>query len=425
MEQRNYPRVGERLYHTVLDNGLHIYVDPKPEFGKYFAFFATNYGGMDVRFRLDGQWHDTPEGVAHYLEHKMFDTEDGNALQDLAANGCEPNAFTSTAITGYHFQCTEKFLDNLKILLSFVSVPWFTEESVAKEQGIIGQEICMTEDSPGYRLYMDLLDCLYRNHRAKTSVIGTHASIAQITPDTLYACHKAFYDPSNMVLCVAGPVDPEEVAAVAQEILPQGCQPDIGRYHGEAEPEEANSHQSQRAMEVSTPLFMLGFKADPPPKDGPGQLRQSLVAELAAEALMGSSSPLYSRLYAQGLINKSFSCGYESYPGCAFLYADGESDDPQAVCQAVLEEAARLGQEGIDPALFARLKKALYGSRVRGLNSLEYTCVELAQAHFTGVDLFTFPQVYDEIAQADVEQCLKRWCTQQRSALSVITPKQS
>ena len=158
MEQKHYPRVGEKLYHQVLENGLHIYVDPKPEYGKYYAFFATNYGGMDVRFRLDGQWHDTPEGVAHFLEHKMFDTEDGNALQDLAANGASPNAFTSNAITGYYFECTEKFEDNLKTLLSFVSIPWFTPESVDKEQGIIGQEIRMVEDDPNWRVYMNLTD---------------------------------------------------------------------------------------------------------------------------------------------------------------------------------------------------------------------------------------------------------------------------
>ena len=156
MEQKNYARIGETLYHETLENGLHIYVDPKPEFGKYYAFFATNYGGMDVRFQLDGQWHDTPEGVAHFLEHKMFDTEDGNALQDLAANGASPNAFTSNAITGYYFECTEKFEDNLKTLLSFVSVPWFTPESVDKEQGIIGQEIRMVEDDPNWRVYMNL-----------------------------------------------------------------------------------------------------------------------------------------------------------------------------------------------------------------------------------------------------------------------------
>ena len=148
MVSKEYPRIGEKIYHAELPNGLHIYVDRRPEFQKSYAFFATNYGGMDMKFRLDGQWRDTPAGVAHFLEHKMFDTEDGNALQDLAANGASPNAFTSSALTGYYFESTEKFCDNLKILLSFVSIPWFTQESVDKEQGIIGQEIRMVEDDP-------------------------------------------------------------------------------------------------------------------------------------------------------------------------------------------------------------------------------------------------------------------------------------
>lgn len=161
MVSKEYPRIGEKIYHAELPNGLHIYVDRRPEFQKSYAFFATNYGGMDMKFRLDGQWRDTPAGVAHFLEHKMFDTEDGNALQDLAANGASPNAFTSSALTGYYFESTEKFCDNLKILLSFVSIPWFTQESVDKEQGIIGQEIRMVEDDPDNQVFYGLMECLF------------------------------------------------------------------------------------------------------------------------------------------------------------------------------------------------------------------------------------------------------------------------
>ena len=161
MVKKEYPRIGESLYHGELVNGLHVYVDVKPEFSKSYAFFATNYGGMDMRFQLNGEWHDTPAGVAHFLEHKMFDTKDGNALQDLAANGASPNAFTSSAITGYYFESTEKFEENLKILLSFVSEPWFTPESVDKEQGIIGQEIRMIEDDPENQVFYGMMETLY------------------------------------------------------------------------------------------------------------------------------------------------------------------------------------------------------------------------------------------------------------------------
>ena len=192
MDQQKFPRIGEEMYHEVLENGLNVFVIPKPEFQKSYSFFATNYGGMDMRFCLDGEWHDTPAGVAHYLEHKMFDTEDGNALQDLAANGASPNAFTSSAITGYYFESTEKFEENLKILLSFVSIPWFTEESVEKERGIIGQEIGMIEDNPDWKVFMNLMAGLYEEHPIRVSVAGSVESISHITADTLYACHKAF-----------------------------------------------------------------------------------------------------------------------------------------------------------------------------------------------------------------------------------------
>ena len=192
MEKTIYSRVGETLFHTRLENGLPIYVNVKPGFRKAFAFFATNYGGMDLRFQLDGTWQETPAGVAHFLEHKMFDTKEGNALQDLAANGASPNAFTSSAITGYYFECTEQFEENLKTLLSFVSVPWFTPESVEKEQGIIGQEIQMIEDDPEWQVFIHLLSGLYEHHPIRFSVAGSRESISHITADTLYACHKAF-----------------------------------------------------------------------------------------------------------------------------------------------------------------------------------------------------------------------------------------
>ena len=216
MNHKEYPRIGERVFSARLDNGLTVYVDVKPDFQKSYAFFATDYGGMDMKFQLDGQWHDTPAGVAHFLEHKTFDTKDGNALQDLAANGASPNAFTNSAITGYYFESTEKFYENLNILLSFVSQPYYTQESVDKEQGIIGQEIRMIEDDPENQVYYAMLEGLYAHHPIRVSVAGTIESISHITADTLNLCHSAFYNPGNMVLCVAGNVDPEKVLEMAR-----------------------------------------------------------------------------------------------------------------------------------------------------------------------------------------------------------------
>ena len=192
MNQSFYKRLGESVHRETLPNGLQICVVPKPGYAKKYAFFATRYGGMDTRFRLGGKWLDTPMGIAHYLEHKMFDTPDGNALQTLSATGASPNAFTSTAITGYHFSCTDRFWENLRILLEFVSVPYFTKESVEKEQGIIGQEIRMIEDNPDWQVFHMLLEALYKNHPVRNSVAGSVESIAEITAETLYSCHEAF-----------------------------------------------------------------------------------------------------------------------------------------------------------------------------------------------------------------------------------------
>ena len=423
MKQFEFSQVGEQMYQEKLPNGLHVFVFPKPEFQKGYAFFATNYGGMDMRFCLDGEWHDTPAGVAHFLEHKMFDTKEGNALQDLAANGASPNAFTSSAITGYYFESTEKFEENLRILLSFVSVPWFTQESVDKEQGIIGQEIGMIEDDPEWKTFMNLMAALYQNHPIRVSVAGSVESISHITADTLYACHKAFYDPANMVLCVAGPVDPKHICEVAMEILPKEAGPIAAKDYGPQEPPRVTQALVEEQMEVSTPIFQLGYKGDALPQ-GEQRLRRQLVGELALEVLLGSSSPLYAKLYREGLINRNFSYGCESYPGCFFLCAGGESKDPEAVRKAVADEAARIGRDGVDGKLWERVKKGVYGNKVRGLNSFENLCVGQAQAFFAGYDFLDFAGLFASITKEEAESLIADWVTEERTALSVVRPKE-
>ena len=423
MNYLDFPRVGERMYREVLENGLHVFVFPKPEFQKSYAFFATNYGGMDLRFCLDGTWHDTPAGVAHYLEHKMFDTKDGNALQKLTANGASPNAFTSNAITGYYFECTEQFEENLKTLLSFVSVPYFTQESVDKEQGIIGQEIGMIEDDPDWKVFTNLMKGLYEHHPIHLSVAGSVESIARITPQTLYDCHKAFYDPANMVLCVAGNQDPERVCQIAREILPKTAGPIAQKDYGPQEPEWAFQSLVEERLAVSGPIFQLGYKGDAPER-GEAGLRQQLLGELACEVLLGNSTPLYARLYQEGLINRNFSYGYDSVPGCAFLAAGGESRDPEAVRAAVEAEARRIEAKGVNPELWDRVKKGVYGWRVRSLNSFETLCVNQAQSFFAGREYLRFADLFADIRKEDVEALIARWVTPARTSLSVIRPKE-
>ena len=421
MNQSFYERIGESVYRETLPNGLQICVVPKPGYAKKYAFFATRYGGMDTRFQLDGKWLDTPAGIAHYLEHKMFDTKEGNALQELAKNGAEPNAFTSNAMTGYYFDSTEHFEENLKILLSFVSVPYFTDESVAKEQGIIGQEIRMIEDNPDWQIYTRMMQALYQNSTARTSIAGTVESISHITAETLYQCHKAFYTPSNMILTAVGDVDPIHVADLARSILPREGGDKIPRDYG-MEPAEIAQKETSMAMEVSTPQFLTGFKCTPAP-EGEAYLRMSAIGDMACDILLGDSSPLYLRLYDQGLINTSFGGAFEMMPGVAYLYAGGDSRDARTVAGEIYCEAERLAAEGIDEDFYQQVRRAAFGEQLRGLNSFENIAVSLTEGYFRGYDPFRFPQVFDSITKDDILAFLRENLREERAVLSEIVPK--
>ena len=424
MEKKLYERIGEEVFHATLPNGLPVYIVPKKGFLRKYALFATRYGGMDMRFEKDGQWLDTPAGIAHYLEHKMFDTEDGNALQELAKNGAEPNAFTSNAITCYYFDATEKFYESLEILLSFVSIPYFTDESVQKEQGIIGQEIGMIEDNPEWQVYKQLMQALYHTSPARTPVAGSVESISHITAQTLYDCHKAFYTPANMCLVVVGDVKPERIIAAANQILPAKSGPLIRRDYGAEEELTAAEHFVSAAMEVSMPTFLVGFKC-PPQHGGEEQHRFTAIGELACDVLMGESSPLYARLYAEGLINGSFGAAFDLLPGASYVYAGGDSKDPQAVAEAILAEARRLVSEGVDGDYYRRVVNANFGAALKALNSFESIAVSMAEGCFQGYDPYRFPEVYDSITVEDVLDFLRRNMTRDHMALSVITPKEA
>ena len=423
MDKKLYPRIGEEVIWVTLDNGLPVCIVPKKGFSRKYALFATRYGGMDMRFRLNSQWLDTPAGIAHYLEHKMFDTEDGNALQELAMNGAEPNAFTSNAITCYYFDSTEKFYENLEILLSFVSVPYFTDESVEKEQGIIGQEIGMIEDNPEWQVYKQLMQSLYHTSPARTPVAGSVESIREITAQTLYDCHKAFYTPANMCLVVVGDVEPQQVLDIARRVLPKDSGELIERDYGAEEPTEAARAYAEERMEVSMPSFLVGFKC-PPQHGGEEQHRFAAIGELACDVLMGESSPLYARLYSQGLINGSFGAAFDILPGAAYAYAGGDSKDPNAVAEAILAEAQRLVREGVDEDYYKRIVNANFGAALRELNSFESIAVSMAEGRFQGYDPYRFPEIYDSITAADVLAFLRENVTRSHMALSVIAPKE-
>lgn len=421
MKKLTYPRLRETICCETLRNGLQILIAPRPGFSRKFAYFATDYGSIDSTFQLGSQSVRTPDGVAHYLEHKMFDMPYGDAMEHFAAAGASPNAYTSYDLTAYFFECTEHFEENLKTLLEFVSTPYFTQASVQKEQGIIAQEIRMYEDNPGSRVFENLYAAMYHYHPLKTSIAGTVESIADITPEILYSCHEAFYNPANMVLCVAGDLDPELIIRTAEACVPDKISEVPVRNYGPDEPPYPVQAHIEQQMEVSMPMFAAGFKADPP-AHGEAIHIQELTAELAADVLAGESSPLYQKLYEENLIDDSFSIGYDSIKNAGLLAAAGDSRDPEAVYSALLEESSRIAAEGIDEALFQRLKKAAIGRQIRSLDSFSSVCARLAGGCFDGYAFQRFPELYDQITAEQVTEFLRQTVCPERGCLSVILP---
>ncbi len=421
MNKQYFPALDEALYSETLPNGLHIMVCPKPGFTKKLCYFAADFGAVHTDFALDGVDYHTPAGIAHYLEHKMFDQPGRDISAEFAALGANVNAFTSYDMTAYYFSCTEHFEECLRLLLELVSTPYFTEETVEKERPIIGQEISMSNDEPGSRVFENLMTVLYEKHPIRVPVLGTEESIGEITPQLLHLCHRAFYNPANMLLCVVGDVDGTEVAALARRVLG-----DEKRPMGEKAPYPQEKMKYVKAlveeeMVVAMPLFSLAMKAQCPEK-GEAAIRREIVGDLAAEALFGESSALYMQLYEQGLIDSSFGGGFDTVDGCAMLSCGGDSDDPAAVRDAILARGEELARQGIEEADFLRMKRSAMGRRIRDLDSFDATCFRLCAYRMSEFDYFRFPELYDKIQSHEIQEFLAQVVQPQGCSLSVIYP---
>ena len=422
MELTHYPMLDENVFRTRLSNGLTVMLVRREGFSKKLAYFVTDYGSIHTEFEFEGKHWQTPAGVAHYLEHKMFDMPgDRDVSAEFAAMGAMTNAFTSYDMTAYYFSTTENFEGCLKLLLEFVSTPYFTEESVEKERGIIDQEIGMNLDSPDSVIFDSLMESMFRRHPIRVPILGTSETIREITPEVLYHCHRAFYTPDNMLLCVIGDVEPESVVSIAREVL--------GTEHQEPGikiqdwPEAMTCERAEVAanMEVAMPMFNLAFKCEPVDKGAAG-IRTEMVADLAAEALFGESSELYLKLYEEGLIDSSFGGGFETIDGCAMLMCSGDSENAPAVRDAIIAQAAKIAREGISEKNFLRMKRSALGRRIRSLDSFDATCFRVCAYHFSDFDYFRFPEVYRSIEAAEIQGFLNRVVQAERCSLSVINP---
>lgn len=418
MTTQSYPPLDECIQTTVLDNGLHIYCIPRQDSAKTFAMLAADFGSIDCSFTLDGQKYDVTPGIAHFLEHKMFEEEDGNALQKFTALGAQPNAFTSHTMTAYHFTCTSQFYACLEILLRFVTTPYFTDENVAKEKGIIEQEISMLDDRPSWQAYVGALEGLYAVHPVRISVAGSKQTIAPIDPAALHVCHRGFYSPSNLALIVCGQYDFEQVVALAERITPKQSARIAARDYG-AEPEQVAASYIEKNMAVSRPMFMLGCKDTVPER----YYERQMIGELAAACVCGKSTVVYDTLYQKGLLDRTFDPDYFTFAGGSCALFGGESENPQAVREALEAEMRRIAAEGLDKAVFNRARKAAYGRYIRRSNDPAEVCRMQAEAIFSGAQCFDFAELLQKVTVEPVLERICQWAKEGMTSLTVVAPK--
>ena len=400
--------------------GLPVCVVSRPGHAKIHAMFAANFGSVDRVCPPIGGGAPVsgPDGTAHFLEHKLFENEDGDAFARYAKTGADANAFTSFDKTAYLFSCTDRFADSLEILLDFVQNPYFTEKTVQKEQGIIGQEIKMYEDSPSWRVMFDLLDALYANHGVKIDIAGTVESIAQIDDKLLYSCYNTFYNLSNMFICIAGNVNTEKVLAQINGALKPSEPVEITRI-GCDEPDTVQKNFVSQKMAVAYPMFCLGFKE---PVSAPERtVKEKVATALLLEIIAGDASPLYKRLINAGLINDEFGFEYFTGHGYAAVMFEGESSDPEKVSAEIKAEIERIKTDGIDKKLFSAVRCGMYGDAVRSFNSVESITMNLVNCAMFDCGLFDELKYLKNITAEDVLKRLQL-LDADKSVLSVIEP---
>ncbi len=414
-------RVQESYQKIDHPSGLTLLLYPMEGFSSAYAMLTTDYGSVDMAFRTDPQADFTriPAGTAHFLEHKMFENEDGDAFAKYAATGASANAFTSFDKTSYLFGCADHFEESLRILLEFVTTPYFTQQTVSKEQGIIGQEIKMYDDNPDWRVLFNLLKAMYVKHPIAIDIAGTVESIAEITADSLYETYRAFYNLRNMVLTVAGSFSPDAVVRIADEMLRPAPQLQLERDFVQ-EPEQVAQKRIEQKFPVASPMFALGLKVCP--ADPKTNAANSIVNEIVNEVLAGDASPLYRRLYDSGLINATFDSETDCGKDFSTVIFSGESKDPDRVAREILQEIERVQKEGIDPAAFERGKKAVYGRYIRMLNRPDSIANAMVGAHFSGLGLYDLLEIAANATQEQAQQRLTEDYRTENASLSVISP---
>ena len=403
-------------------SGLSIYIYPKEGYKTSYAVFGTKYGSIDTCFKRSDkdEYNKIPEGTAHFLEHKLFESEDLDAFDLFAKTGAQANAYTTFDRTCYLFSCSGNFNENLDILLNFVLSPYFTAETVQKEQGIIGQEINMCKDMPGRQSFFNFLRAMYKNHPVNIDIAGTVNSIAKITADTLFTCYDTFYNLNNMALAVAGNVDEKTVIEIADKALKTAQDITIDRVFDD-EPETVVSQYIEEKMSVSIPLFDFGFKEimETPERS----LKEVIVKRIILEVLASKTSPLYKELLEEGLINDEFEAEYFTGTGYGMTIFSGESNEPKKVTEKIKEAIKKLKESKIAEEDFERARKRLYGEAVMSFNNISGIANGLLVSHFKGDDLFSEFNILAGLMLEDINNALKDTFNENAQCLSVVIPK--
>ncbi|MGN1400379.1 MAG: EF-P 5-aminopentanol modification-associated protein YfmH [Bacillus sp. (in: firmicutes)] len=428
MEKISYSQVDEELYYEKMENGLNVYILPKKEFNKTYATFTTKYGSVDNWFRPLGKEEviKVPDGIAHFLEHKMFEKEDGDVFQHFSKQGASANAFTSFTRTAYLFSCTSRFGDNLNTLMDFVQQPYFSEQSVEKEKGIIGQEIQMYDDNPDWRLYFGTIANMFEQHPVKIDIAGTIESIDMITKDLLYECYETFYHPSNMLLFVVGPVDPDKTMEqirtnqASKEFKPAA---EILRKSEEESKRVAIKRQVLN-MNVQTPKCMVGIKASKVHHDGENFLKSELTANLLLDILFGKSSSMYEELYESGLIDGTFSYDYTEEEDFGFAMIGGDTNNPDELAKRITDHLLAMKNAGaVSEDILIRTKKKKIGAFLRSMNSPEYIANSFTRYAFHNTSLFDIVPVLETIQLQDVRKAALDLIDEDRITICQILPK--
>ncbi|WP_107923029.1 EF-P 5-aminopentanol modification-associated protein YfmH [Lysinibacillus parviboronicapiens] len=407
MKTIEFKQLDETLYYEKLENGLDVYILPKKGFSKTFVTFTTKYGSVDRTFVPIGETESVtvPDGIAHFLEHKMFEKEDGDVFQKFSEYGASANAFTSFTRTAYLFSSTDNIYKSTETLLNFVQEPYFTEATVNKEKGIIGQEITMYDDQPDWRLYFGTIENMYHSHPVKIDIAGTIGSIDGITADHLYTCYHTFYHPSNMLLFAIGAVDPEEMMAFIRENQGKKEFPEptpIQRFFDE-EPTEVAVKERTLHMDVQKPKLYIGLKAKQTGLSGRDMLKHELSVQIALELIFGRTSNFYERIYDEGLIDESYAFDFTLENGFGFAMIGSDTTEPVALEQAIKAELAKYeGNAQFASNDLERIKRKKIGFFLRALNSIEFIANQFTRYSFNDMNLFDVLPVLEELTIEDL-----------------------